>query len=737
MSNQPASPNNADKNMSGAVKKASGPRLSAGGFDDLAGALERGSYGSFEAHSPISGLLFPILQALGWRGNLRELFESLPHFADSLDIADLRNVLATLGFNSHLKNISNLSQLDDRLFPCILISHDEKPYVLLGRDNDGVRAYSGLDAKPVTLKKLDKPAKVYLIENPDNKPDDKPAAQTTDDNWFVAVIRRFDSAIWRLLFLTFFINLLALAVPLFTLSVYDQVIPIRAANILAGLGIGMALVLLFDMALKLIRSRLIAFIGARIEHIVAVSTFQKILRLPAGMTESAPLGDQVAKVRSFDSLRDIFTSVLVTIGLELPFVVIFLAVIGILALPLLVVPLVMIGVYAIIWFILAPRLRETVSSASQVKARKHSFLVETISNMRTIREASVEDIWTDRYRNISADSALAHHSTAQISFLFQTLGQSVMFAAGLSTLAIGVNLAISGVLSIGELIASMALVWKVLSPIQNLFLTFARAEQIRVSVDQVNSLMKIREEQSRAKQSSGVVRAWQGGLQFNRVSLRYNSQSEPALLGVNFDVAPGEFVAVSGSNGSGKSSVLRVFLGLQAPQGGQVTLDGVDIRQIAPPELRTAMSYVPQQTKLFHGTIAQNLRLGNPTARDSDMYEACELAGVLEDIEALQNGFETRVGDQNIWQMNSGLRQRLSLARAYIADAPVLLMDEPAHALDDKGDAVLMETLQKLKHNKTIVMVSHRPSHLKLADKLVLLNQGAVTAVGAPEKVMS
>jgi ATP-binding cassette subfamily C protein/ATP-binding cassette subfamily C protein LapB len=499
----------------------------------------------------------------------------------------------------------------------------------------------------------------------------------------------------------------------------------------------MLLVLGFDMALKLVRSRLIAFVGARIEHIISVSTFQKILRLPASMTESAPLGDQVAKVRSFDSLRDIFTSVLVTIGLELPFVVIFLAVIGILALPLLIVPVIMIGVYAVIWLVLAPRLRDTVKNASQVKARKHSFLVETISNMRTIREASVEDIWTDRYRNISADSALAHHSTAQISFLFQTLGQSVMFGAGLATLALGVNLAISGALSIGELIASMALVWKVLSPIQNLFLTFARAEQIRVSVDQVNSLMKIREEQGRSKQSSGVIRSWQGGLKFNRVSLRYNAQAEPALLGVNFEVAPGEFLAVSGSNGSGKSSILRVFLGLQAPQGGQVTLDGVDIRQIAPPELRTAMSYVPQQTKLFHGTIAQNLRLGNPTARNSEMYEACELAGVLEDIEALQNGFETRVGDQNIWQMNSGLRQRLALARAYIADAPVILMDEPAHALDDKGDAVLMKTLQKLKHNKTIVMVSHRPSHLKLADKLILLNQGIVTDMGAPDKIMA
>jgi ATP-binding cassette subfamily C protein/ATP-binding cassette subfamily C protein LapB len=719
------------------VKERSGPRLSAGGFDDLAGALERGSYGSFEAHSPVAGLLFPVLQALGWRGNLRELFESLPHFADSLDISDLRNVLATLGFNSHLKTIKALNEVDERLFPCILITENEKPYVLLERQTEGVSAYSGEGGQQVVLKNINKPARVYLIENPDSKAQEKAPKPADDGHWFVAVIRRFDSAIWRLLFLTFFINILALAVPLFTLSVYDQVIPIRATNILAGLGIGMLLVLGFDLALKLVRSRLIAFIGARIEHIVAVSTFQKILRLPASMTESAPLGDQVAKVRSFDSLRDIFTSVLVTIGLELPFVVIFLAVIGILALPLLSVPVVMIGVYGVVWFVLAPKLRETVKEASQVKARKHSFLVETISNMRTIREASVEDIWTDRYRNISADSALAHHSTAQISFLFQTIGQSVMFAAGLSTLALGVNLAIMGVLSIGELIASMALVWKVLSPIQNLFLTFARAEQIRVSVDQVNSLMKIREEQGRAKQSSGVVRAWQGGLRFNRVSLRYNAQAEPALLGVNFDVAPGEFLAVSGSNGSGKSSVLRVFLGLQSPQGGQVTLDDVDIRQIAPPELRTAMSYVPQQTKLFHGTIAQNLRLGNPTARNSEMYEACELAGVLEDIEALQNGFETRVGDQNIWQMNSGLRQRLSLARAYIADAPVLLMDEPAHALDDKGDAIFMETLKSLKHKKTIVMVSHRPSHLRLADKLVLLNQGTVTDIGSPDKVMA
>jgi ATP-binding cassette subfamily C protein/ATP-binding cassette subfamily C protein LapB len=719
------------------LTQSTGPKLSAGGFEDLAGALQRGSYGSFEAHSPIASLLFPTLKALDWRGNLRELFEALPHFAVGLEISDFRNILAILGYKTRAKNISAPSDIDERLCPVIVITENDHPYVLLSKDaaTGSFIAFDGKAGEEVTLDVFDGRAAAYLIDNPADKPTEK-AQPAPSDNWFMTVVRRFDGAIWRLLFLTFFINILALATPLFTLAVYDQVIPIRGYTILIGLTLGMAIGLGFDLALKIVRSRLIAYVGARIEHLVAVSSFQKILKLPASMTETAPLGDQVAKIRGFDSLRDIFTSLLATIGLELPFVVIFLFVIGILALPLLIVPIAMIIIYAIVWLILAPRLRTSVKEASQVKAQRHSFLVETISNMRTLREASVEATWLDRYRDISAGAALAHHATAQTSFLFQTLGQAIMFASGLATLALGVDLAISGDLSIGGLIASMALVWKVLSPIQNLFLTFARAEQTKVAIDQINGLMKIKEEADRSKQSSGVERAWQGGLKFNRVSLRYNAQAAPALLGVNFDVAPGEFVAVSGNNGSGKSSILRVALGLTPVQGGQITLDGVDIRQIAPQELRGAMSYVPQQTKLFHGTIAQNLRLGNPTARDSEIEEACELAGVLGDIEALPNGIETRIGDQTVWQMNSGLRQRISLARAYLSEAPVLLMDEPAHALDDIGDKIFMETLGKLKHRKTIVMVSHRPSHLRLADKLILLDRGAVVAMGPPETVL-
>ena len=721
-----------------------GPRLSVGGVDQLADALRAGSYGSFEARSPFAATLFPLLKALQWRGTLRELFEALPHFASALELPELRNVLALLGYATHSRPVKKLADLDPRLFPCIFVDAAGGPHILfepakVGPDGAGVESFSGDQHKEQVLDGRT-PGTAYLItpldgiERESERPGKK--AKPHPEGWFSAVVHRFDKVIWRLLGITFFINLLALSVPLFILSVYDQVVPIRATDVLFGLSIGVALAFIFDLMLRLLRSRLIALIGARMENIIAVSTFEKILGLPSSMTESAPLGDQVAKVRDFDSLRDIFTSLLVTVGLELPFVVIFLAVLALFAGVLALVPLAMAVLYAVIWFILAPKLRASVKEGSRIKARRHSFLVEAISNMRTIKEASVEDIWKDRYRNFSAECALAHHKSAQLSFLFQTFGQAVMLLSGLATLAVGVQLAINSSISMGALIAAMVLTWRILNPIQNLFLTFARAEQTKVAIAQINNLMKINSEERHKKQSSGVERAWQGGLRFNRVSLRYNPHGEPALLGVSFAIKPGDFLAVSGSNGSGKSSIARLLLGLTHPQAGQITLDGVDIRQIAPAELRSAVAYVPQKANLFHGSISQNLRLGNPVASDKDIRNACEMAGVLKDIEALPDGFNTRVGDQNVWQINSGLRQKLSLARAYACDAPVLLMDEPASALDDDGDAALMKTLSALHYKKTIVMVSHRPSHIRLADQLIMLHRGSVQASGTPDEVL-
>ncbi|WCL54660.1 peptidase domain-containing ABC transporter [Gimibacter soli] len=710
-----------------------GPRLSTGGIDQLADALRQGRYGSFEAQSPFAATLFPLLKALGWRGTLNELFEALPHFASTLGMAELQNVLALLGYRTQERRIARLAEIDPRLFPLIFVTDASKPYVLTKDEAGGVAAFGGVEHDKVVLDDPMISGTAYVIDR-SGEPTDPGRAH---GGWFSAIGRRFQPVLTRLLLITFCLNMLALAVPLLTLALYDQVIPIRAGDVLVSLMVGGLLAITFDTALRMVRARLIAFAGARIEQIVGTSTFSKIIGLPPTMTESAPLGSQVAKLRDFDSLRDLFTSLLVTVALEMPFVVIFVIALFLIAGPLGFVPVGMIVIYLIIWWILAPRMRRAVLVSSRKRAERHSFLVEMISNMRTIKEAAVESVWRQRFREISAESALAHHWSTQISFLFQTLAQGVMMLSGIATLVVGVELAITGQLSLGALIAAMALTWRVLSPIQNLFLTFTRAEQTKLAIGQINSLMAMEEEPSRQKQSSGVVRAWQGGISFNRVSLRYNQHGEPALLGVSFDIEPGEFLAVSGSNGSGKSSILRLLLAMHRPQAGQITLDGVDIRQIVPSELRNAIAYVPQQPKLFYGTIAQNLRLSNPIASDEDLRKACQLSGALEAIEALPEGFNSRFGDQSLAQMNSGLQQKIALARAYVTDAPIILMDEPAHALDEPGDAALVAALENLKGDKTIIMVSHRPSHLRLADRLILMNRGTITKAGTPDEVLS
>jgi ATP-binding cassette subfamily C protein LapB len=204
---------------------------------------------------------------------------------------------------------------------------------------------------------------------------------------------------------------------------------------------------------------------------------------------------------------------------------------------------------------------------------------------------------------------------------------------------------------------------------------------------------------------------------------------------VAFDIQPGQIVGIAGANGSGKSSILKMVLGLYRPQAGGVMIDGLDIRQVDPIELRNAIGYVPQTTQLYHGTIAQNLRFADPTASDDDLRRAADQAGVLADIDALAQGFDTWIGDQSAQAMPSGLIQRLSLARAYLKNAPIMLFDEPANALDDRGDTAFVRQLEALRGNTTVLLVTHRPSHMRICDRLIVLDAGMVIADSTPEDV--
>jgi ABC-type bacteriocin/lantibiotic exporter with double-glycine peptidase domain len=222
---------------------------------------------------------------------------------------------------------------------------------------------------------------------------------------------------------------------------------------------------------------------------------------------------------------------------------------------------------------------------------------------------------------------------------------------------------------------------------------------------------------------------------FSRVSLRYSNDADPALLGVSFEAQPGEVIAIVGSDGAGKSTVLKLIAGLYAPQAGNVMIDDLDIRQIDPIELRKCIGYAPQAPQLFFGTIAQNLRLAQPTASEADLRQAMTLAGVWEEIAALDRGLNTRVGDAASNRISTSLAQGISLARAYLKKSPILLLDEPVTGLDFDGDRCFREYVEAMRGKTTIFIVTHRPSHLTLADQIVVLEKGAVRAVGPAAEI--
>jgi ATP-binding cassette subfamily C protein/ATP-binding cassette subfamily C protein LapB len=381
-----------------------------------------------------------------------------------------------------------------------------------------------------------------------------------------------------------------------------------------------------------------------------------------------------------------------------------------------------------------PMVRDAISATARFGSKRQELVIETISNMRAIKYTNAEDTWLARYRKLSAQSSMASFRSAQVTSYLQTISHVLMITSGVATIAFGVFRVFEGAMSIGGLVASMILVWRVLGPLQSGFVTLTRVEQVRSSITQINNLMNINSEHKDDMVNSN--RKIEGFIEFGRVSLRYSPDADPALVGVNFDIKPGEVLAVLGGNGSGKSTILKLLLGMYIPQAGSIRIDQTDIRQLDPVELRQMIGYVPQATQFFYGTIAQNLRLANPAASDEEVADACRKANLLDDIEALPKGFWTRIGEGTGGQLPSSFQQRLNLARCFIKKPKIMLFDEPGNGLDFEDDQAFMKTVSKMKEEGVCsFMVTHRPSHLKIADKILWLENGHMKMYGPTDDV--
>ncbi len=692
----------------------------------LGRALYDGALSELRRVSDAAGCLMPLLAALNWHGEPRSIVEAAPHCVDGLDIGGLRKILASLNYATRRQRV-RLSEVDPRLLPCLFASDDGVLLVVLGVEGNGFQALEGKTGA-LTRAAGDLKGDAYFIS--------EIAGEDMEQGrcWSSWVLARFKRFFLQIFVVTALTSVLALSVPLFIMTLYDQVIPAKSFGTLFFLGGGMAIVLVAEALLRLIRGRLIAYVGARSDLIVGTSALGQLLHIPVSMTERTPIGAQVARLQQFEVLREFFVGPMAGVVFELPFVLLAIFVMGLIGGPLAWIPVILTCVFAIVAAVAYPALRRANRIAGGAVSRRNEFLMETVANLRAVKEAGADDVWAQRHRELSATAAQAQHRVARTNAVLQSVSHLLMLLAGIAALGLGAQRVMQGNMSAGALIAAMALTWRVVSPLQSGLLSLSRFHQVLGGLRQVDRLMALPREKE-PNQVYGSFRRFHGRLSFNRVSMRYTSDGNPALLGVSFTAEPGEVVAITGPNGCGKSTVVRLILGLYTPQGGAVSLDGIDIRQLDVNELRGAISYMPQATQVYHGTIAQNLRLTNPVATDDELREAADRANMLVEVEALPDGFDTLLTEAAHSRLSEGFLRKLCLAQTYLKHTSVYVFDEPSSNLDHADDAAFLRAVENLRGRASVFIVTHRPSHIRVADKVLVLRDGSPAFFGPPDEL--
>lgn len=688
----------------------------------------------FPTPSDFALCLPALLAGLKWRGASRLVAESLPHLTNVLDLSGFRSIMANLGFSSESYK-TRFQDIDPRLLPCLFVPEKSAAKVVVDHSlTEGFRFFDSEDVSMNSDTSFNEMGEAFVFSQV-QKEEKKDTLER--EEWTKSIILRFKGLMGVVFLLTVLSTMLSLATPLFVMGTFNFVLPTKDLDIAMWLCLGVLLAFGLDWLLKKLKNRIMHYMSGRSEFIIGNSIFQKVLNLPAPAIEKVPVGEQVTRVKDLEALRDFFVGPLATLAYELPASLIFVLALAIINPWMIVVVLFIAAAFAILGGLtFGPQARRT-TRATRLRAHRDEFIDETLDNMVTLKSADATEKWMERFTEISGASTMAEYRASQFNERTSAASQAIATLGGVAAMTVASIAAMNQQLTGGAIIASMMIVWRLTTPIQNAFMSASTIIQIKNSLRQIDNLMNLNNEQNTEERK--MIRAsMQGALSCSRVSFRYSMNADPALLGVTFDVEPGEVIAIAGPNGSGKSSLLKLIIRAYDPQAGSIKLDGIDIRQIAPSRLREQISYMPQRCEIFYGTIAQNFRLVHPTATDDELIWAAKKASVYDEIMAMEQGsgdwrrtgFDCRISEVDDNKMPNGFRQKLGLARAYLKPAPVMLFDEPGNGLDATGDQAFVDAIQELRKHSTIFMVSHRPSHLKIADKVIYMEKGAIRAMG-------
>ncbi|WP_397386705.1 type I secretion system permease/ATPase [Pseudomonas donghuensis] len=529
------------------------------------------------------------------------------------------------------------------------------------------------------------------------------------------------------------INLLGLMVPLFVMQTYDRVVPNQATSTLWVLTAGLLIGTLFELTLRVVRAHLLDQAGKKTDLILSATLFERITGMSM-KARPATVGGFAQSIHDFQGLREFLTAVTLTSVIDLPFVVLMLAVIGLLGGWLVVIPLIAFPLTILFALFIQVRLRDTVQKSLALGAVRQALLIETLGGLETLKACSAES--ERQYQWESTHGALTRLD-AHARNLSAIATNGTLFIqqfCGMATIVAGVYSIIAGNLSVGALVASYMLGSRVLAPLGQIAGLITRYQQAQLTMRSTDALMALPQERQAGQQPLERTHL-HGALDVNHVNFRYHGQNAAALNDINFSVKPGERIGIIGRSGSGKSTLARLLMGFYAPDEGQILLDNIDLRQLDIADLRHQLGYVAHDLPLLAGSLRDNLTLGARYVSDARMLEVAELTGVSELARQHPQGFDRPVGERG-QLLSGGQRQAVLLARAMLLEPPIMILDEPTSHMDNSSEDQLRQRLHGWVQGKTLLLVTHRTSLLSLVDRLLVLDNGKIVADGPKDAVI-
>jgi len=687
---------------------------------------------------PLLDCLVEITRLHGVTATAQALSAGLPLEEHKLTPALLPRAAARAQLSARVVK-RTLDSISQDLLPAILLLNGERACLLLKKDGENyVVSHPELGGSSMEMSAAELSAQytgLVCFVRPQFRFDARApeVAKVRERHWFWAAIMENRRLYRDALIAALLINVFAMAMPLFTMNVYDRVVPNNAVETLWVLAIGITLVVIFNMILSTARSHVVDSASKRVDVRLSAQIMERVLDL---RMEGRPVsvGSFAANLRSFESIRDFIASATITTLVDLPFILLFLLALAWISPWMVLPPLVAIVLILLVSLAAQARMESLTMASYQASSQRNATLVEALTGLESVKTLNAQGSIQRNWERATEYIALTGGKLKLISSSTVGFVQAVQQLVSISVVIIGVYQAQESAISMGGIIAASMIAGRCLAPLGQVAGLLMQYQNARTSLGSIDNYMKLPIE--RPAEAEFLHRpVFHGGIEFRDVTFSYPGSKQPVLKKVSFKLKPGEKVGIIGRIGSGKTTLEKLALALYQPTEGAVLLDGVDVRQIDPADVRRAIGHVPQDPLLFYGSLKHNLAMGAPYADDASILAAANMAGVTDFANLHPDGFDMVIGERGE-SLSGGQRQSVAVARALINDPPILLLDEPSSNMDHQSEAQLRKRLGEASATKTILLVTHRTALLDLVDRLIVIDNGHIVADGPKEQVV-